>query len=99
MIPEGEEFVDGLDGKTVFEFLGCLWHGCPTCCQYQRHRCYGANPDRTLSELYEATEAKMQRLERAGYQVKVQWECEWNNQINSTPTLQSFPNWPMVPKG
>ena len=59
---KGEEFVDGLDDKTVYEFLGCLWHGCPTCCNHQRHRYYGANPDRALYELYEATEAKMLRL-------------------------------------
>ena len=89
---KGEEFVDGFDPstKTVFEFLGCLWHGCPTCCQHQRHRTYGANPDRSLFELYEATEAKMQRLERAGYRIKVQWECAWNAQVKRQPSLQSF---------
>ena len=89
---KGEEFVDGLDEstKTVYEFLGCLWHGCPTCCHQQRHRTYGANPDRTLFELYEATEAKMLRLERAGYQVKVQWECAWNDQVKRHPSIQSF---------
>ena len=89
---KGDEFVDGLDEstKTVFEFLGCLWHGCPTCCHQQRHRTFGANPDRTLYELYEATEAKMQRLERAGYQVKVQWECAWNTQVKRHPSIQSF---------
>ena len=70
--------------------MGCLWHGCPTCCKHQRWRQYGANPDRTLEELYEATQAKVQRLQRAGFQVKVQWECDWNKQIDSTPTLQSF---------
>ena len=89
-----EEFVDGLDEtthpKTVYEFMGCLWHGCPTCCKHQRWRQYGANPDRTLEELYEATQAKLQRLQRAGYRVVVQWECDWQKQINSTPALQSF---------
>ena len=87
---KGEEFVDGLDGKTVYEFMGCLWHGCPTCCKQQRHRYYGANPDRTLAELYEATEAKMQRLQRAGFQVKVQWECVWDKEVKSHPSIQSF---------
>ena len=87
---KGEEFVDGLDDKTVYEFLGCLWHGCPTCCNHQRHRYYGANPDRALYELYEATEAKMLRLQQAGFQVKVQWECAWNTQVKSTPSIQSF---------
>ena len=95
-VPTGrrEEFVDGLidstQPKTVFEFMGCLWHGCPTCHKHQRWRQYGANPDRTLEELYEATQAKLQRLRGAGYRVVVQWECEWQKQIDSTPTLSSF---------
>ena len=95
-VPTGrrEEFVDGLvdttQPKTMYEFMGCLWHGCPTCCKHQRWRQYGANPDRTLEELYEATQAKLQRLRRAGYRVVVQWECDWQKQIDSTPTLQSF---------
>ena len=89
---KGHEFVDGFDASTntVFEFLGCLWHGCPTCCNHQRHKTYGANPDRSLYELYEATEAKMQRLERAGYQIKIQWECQWNAQVKRDPSLSSF---------
>ena len=91
---KGWEFVDGLDErvspKTVYEFLGCLWHGCPTCCKHQQWRQYGANPDRSLEELYEATEAKVKRLERAGYRVVVQWECAWEKKVKSTPTIQSF---------
>ena len=37
MTEKGEEYVDGLDEstKTVYEFMGCLWHGCPTCCKQQ----------------------------------------------------------------
>ena len=89
-----QEFVDGLidtvQPNIVFEFMGCLWHGCPACHKHQRHRTYGANPDRSLEELYEATQAKMQRLRRAGFRVVVQWECQWQQQIDSTPSLQSF---------
>ena len=89
-----EEFVDGLikttTPQTVFEFLGCLWHGCPKCYPQQRWRTYGANPDRSLEELHEATQAKLQRLHAAGFHVVVQWECQWQNQIDSSPTLQSF---------
>ena len=89
---KGEEYVDGYDARsnTVYEFMGCLWHGCPTCCKHQRWRQYGANPDRSLEELYEATEAKVKRLERAGFTLKVQWECAWEKQVKSTPTIQSF---------
>ena len=87
-----EEFVDGLivQPPIVFEFMGCLWHGCPACHKHQRWRQYGANPDRSLAELYEATLAKLERLRRAGYQVVVQWECQWQRQIESTPSISSF---------
>ena len=87
-----EEFVDGLivDPPIAFEFMGCLWHGCPSCHRHQRWRQYGANPDRTLAELYEATQAKLQRLRAAGVQVVVQWECTWKQQIDSSPSISSF---------
>ena len=91
---KGWEFVDGYhEGEretTVYEFMGCLWHGCPTCCKHQRHRYYGANPDRTLEELYEATCAKLRRLERVGYTLVVEWECEWEKKVKTTPAIQSF---------
>ena len=89
-----EEFVDGLiettTPKTVLEFMGCLWHGCPTCYKQQRWRSYGANPDRSLDELYEANQAKLRRLHQAGFRVIVQWECQWKQQIDATPSLSSF---------
>ena len=91
---KGGEFVDGLitttTHHTVFEFLGCLWHGCPKCFKQQRWRTKGANADRSLEELYEATQAKLERLRRAGFQVVVAWECEWNRQIASSPSLASW---------
>ena len=89
---KGYEFVDGLivEPPIVFEFMGCLWHGCPSCHKQQRWRQYSANPDRTLEELYEATQAKLQRLCAAGFQVVVQWECQWKQQIESTPSISSF---------
>ena len=89
-----EEFVDGLivNPPIVFEFMGCLWHGCPSCFRHQRWRQYGANPDRTLEELYEATQAKLHRLRTAGFQVIVQWECQWKQQI--TPSISSLTSTP-----
>ena len=34
----GYVYVDGYDeqANTVYEFMGCLWHGCPTCCKHQQ---------------------------------------------------------------
>ena len=92
LVENGFVYVDGydLEKRTVYEFMGCLWHGCPTCCRYQRSQRYGANPDRTLDELYEATCAKIRRLQRAGYTVVVEWECQWQRKVKTTPSIQTF---------
>ena len=71
-------YVDGYDPetKTVYEFHGCYWHGCP------KHF-----PDRTkintyscltMYELYKQTVEKTEKLKRAGYQVTEMWECEYD---------------------
>ena len=45
-------FVDGYDPstQTVYEFHGCLWHGCERCYRQFRHTKYHVCPDRTLEE-------------------------------------------------
>ena len=49
-------FVDGYDPstRTVYEFHGCLYHGCPRC-YHTRRAIHYAVPDRTVEELYRAT--------------------------------------------
>lgn len=64
-----EYFVDGYDQetKTVYEFHGCLYHGCKRCFK-QRHVERNCHRDRTVKEVYEATQRKtgvtMSRLYR-----------------------------------
>ena len=63
-------FVDGYDPltRTVYEFHGCLYHGCPRCYPVRDAKHY-ATPDRTVEELYQATLSKRMTLLRAGYTV------------------------------
>ncbi|CAH3021417.1 unnamed protein product [Porites evermanni] len=72
-------FGDGYDPltRTVHEFHGCLYHGCPRCYPNRRAKHY-ATPDRTVEELYQATISKRMALLRAGYTVIEMWECEWD---------------------
>ena len=49
-------YVDGYDERTrtVYEFNGCFWHGCPKCfpdCDKTRHKMC----DQTMRDVYEAT--------------------------------------------
>ena len=84
-------FVDGYDPLTctVYEFHGCLYHGCPRCYPNRQAKHY-ATPDRTIEELYEATICKRMALLRAGYTVIEQWECEWDKLVDTNADVQCF---------
>jgi G:T-mismatch repair DNA endonuclease (very short patch repair protein) len=63
--------------RNVLEFLGCFWH---------RHSCLYFRDvttmcGETLSQRYEQTLARIEQITRAGYQVEINWECEFDEGI------------------
>ena len=84
-------FVDGFDPvtNTVYEFNGCLYHGCPVCYPNRQAKHY-ATPDRTVEELFQATINKRMALLRAGYTVVEMWECEWQKLVDTNEEVQRF---------
>ena len=83
--------MDGYDPltRTIYEFHGCLYHGCPRCYP-SRHAKHYATPDRTVEELYQATLSKRMALLRAGYTVIEMWECDWDQLVDTNEAVQSF---------
>ena len=86
-------FVDGYDvtTRTIYEFHGCFYHGCPKCYPVRDIKHY-ASPDRTFEELYQATLAKRMALLRAGFKVLEIWQCEWEEQVKKNAEVQRFLN-------
>ena len=86
-------FVDGYDPltRTVYEFHGCLYHGCPSCYPNRPAKHY-AVPDRSVEELYQATLSKRMALLRVGYTVIEMWECEWDKLVDTDEAVQRFLN-------
>ena len=84
-------FVDGYDHvtHTVYEFHGCLFHGCLKCYPVRDIKHY-ASPDRTVEELYQATLAKRMALLRAGFNVLEIWECEWDQLVVNNTEVQAY---------
>ena len=84
--------VDGYDDatRTVYEFNGCFYHGCPRFFPKQRYRVSVRRGDRSFAECYEATRVKKERLEAAGYHVTTQWECDWDRRVKAGPELKTF---------
>jgi G:T-mismatch repair DNA endonuclease (very short patch repair protein) len=68
--------VDGYDPETdtVYEFHGCFFHGCLTCYPDRRTFGYGEKP---MSEVYEKTIKKDQKIRDLGYTLVTMWECEF----------------------
>ena len=88
---KGKEHVDGFDksSKTVYEFLGCLWHGCPRCFPNKRDLTHRIMPDRTPNEAHRATTEKLRRLQER-HSVKHIWECEWKTLKQKEPLVKAF---------
>ena len=84
-------FVDGYDAiaKTVYEFNGCIYHGCIDCYP-NRDMKHHAAPDRTVEELYRATLVKRMDLLRAGYKVIEIWEHQWDQQAQTNEAVKRF---------
>ena len=85
-------FVDGYEpqSNTVFEFYGCFWHGCPRCHPRNRHTKHAVNADRTIEELWRATQAKEAALRLAGYTLEIMWECDWEILCEQDPAVKQF---------
>ena len=85
--------VDGYDAttRTVYEFNCCLWRECTRCHpQPHRDKYSKLQPDRTLREMYEATEVKHKTLESQGYTVLTKWEYDWDRGVKSNENLKEF---------
>ena len=83
--------VDGYNALicTVYEFHGCLYHGCPTCYPTRDAKHY-ATTDLTVEELHQATLNKRMALLRAGYSVIEMWECQWDRLVETEPAVSQF---------
>ena len=78
-LPELSRYsVDGYcaETKTVYEFLGCFWHGC----KFQTMRDHKTFDKDTLAERYEKTMARIEQIAAAGYSVKTMWECRFDEE-------------------
>ena len=90
----GEQQIDGnyVDGykpekRTIYEFMGCLWHGCSRC---YLHNTMNPVNDTSMEDLLEGTIRKVERFKNLGFQVEVKWECEFKQELTTNPEMKSF---------
>ena len=77
----GNYFVDGIcfDNNTIYEFHGCLYHGC--------QKCYQSNTfipmlQKTTNEIYYHHSKRLDKIRdlMPDYTIIEMWECDWNKQ-------------------
>ena len=90
-IPGTNFHVDGFDftTNTVYEFHGCFWYGCPRCFP-NRHETHLRHYDRTMQDVYETTQQKIQQLREQGYTVVEMWESDWRRLKDTSPNIRTF---------
>ena len=76
--------------NTVYEYHGCIFHGCRKCYPKQGNMKRFCHPDRAVSEVYEATLKKTAILHDAGYTVIEIWGCDFAKQEETDPELAEF---------
>jgi hypothetical protein len=76
----GKYFVDGFDegSKTIYEYYGCFFHGCPKCFPNQELR----NPvtRKFLKQSLKETKEREDELKTMGFNVESIWACEWKKE-------------------
>ena len=83
--------VDGYNptSRTVYEFHGCFFHGCPACFP-NRHVQIRMHDRQTMHDLYLRTQARDQAIVQSGYALQTMWECEWKRLKASREDIQGF---------
>lgn len=68
----------GKHQPLVLEFLGCAYHGCPTCYSGDAQKSVSkTNPKKRNCDLLEDWGRKHKLLRDAGYEVMYVWEHDW----------------------
>ena len=79
--------VDGYCEETneVFENMGRFWHGCS--CMSNRYKPIG-NTEETLLSQYVETQARLKKIENAGYKIVSIWWCEFRKLLRENSDLE-----------
>ena len=67
-----------------------MHHGCIKCFPDKRQRTRNCHPDRTIEEVYEATQKGVKMLRGVVYTVVEKWGCEFREQKKTDLQLQEF---------
>jgi hypothetical protein len=87
----GSFYVDGFceERKLIFEFQGCLWHGCDTC---YAEGTFNPIKRRLNSSLFEQTRVRLEKIkaELPEYEIIQMWEHNWDHLCKTNASVMTF---------
>ena len=84
----GNYLADGLHEQTVYEFYGCLWHGCPTC--FRRRDLAVPGTADSVESAYQKTIEREKTIKAKGYKMEVIWEHDFDLKLKENPDMVKF---------
>ena len=84
--------VDGFIPETgeIFEFYGCIFHGCPKCFQANRYKIFNPMNGISMDNLYTNTKRRECLLKKSNFEMTIIWECELNSQRKSSNQFNDY---------
>ncbi|KAK3107691.1 hypothetical protein FSP39_020035 [Pinctada imbricata] len=76
--------------ETIYEFYGCVFHGCPSCFPDDRNTIKHPSTNQTIKELYDMTKNREKELKELGYKLVIIWEHQFKFQLEKNAALQQF---------
>jgi len=74
--------------KTVYEFYGCVFHGCPSCFPDRNKMVPGSN--KTMGEVYQHTVDREQYMLFRGFNLVTKWECELRRDLRMDFEMKDY---------
>ena len=80
--------VSGEDGKTLYSFLGCVYHSCALC--YPDGEVLNPFSGRPMREKRDTDRRRTEWLRERGYVVVEMWECSFRKDLKKCPKLRAL---------
>lgn len=83
-----KRFVDDKRSKTIFEFFGCLFHGCT--CAYTCDNDQNPFFLKTVIELISEVTKRLDYFSKRAFNVEFIWECDFKRQLTANAEKKFF---------
>lgn len=76
--------------QGLYEFLGCVFHGCKICYPHDRSKTNHPTTDQSIEELYVITKKREKEIKNLNYKYKCIWEHQFHKNLKKKKDMNHF---------